>query len=305
MFPKIRKKIATPKPILQSAFILIVSILLYVIHDTSIKLLSPEVRINQIIFFRSLFGIIPVLFLALFEKRRFVTYKKVFQTNFLRAHLLRCCVFALSLLFYIVGCKLLQLPEVYALSYSSPFFVTLLSALILKEKLSARRLGLLFFGFMGIVIVLRPGSTCFEWQAVAPLLSGLFTALAIIWGRQLSFADSNSSICLIYSLFCIVLSACTLPFIAGTITLADLKLLFLIGILSGLAQWGFLEAFRLTSASVLAPFDYLGLLWATLASYMVFNVLPDNYTILGSVIIIGTGLVNIYFENKKARAAAS
>jgi len=304
MFPKIRKKIQSTHALSAAALYLMGSTLLYALHDTFIKLLSPAIKLNQIIFYRSLMGILPILLLGFIERPRYTTYYHIFHTQFFKAHILRSIVFGLSLLFYILACRLLPLPEVYALSYSSPLFVILLSVVLLKERASWQQYMLVICGFIGVIIVLRPGYGCLHWQVFAPVLSGLFTALSIIWGRQLAFADSNSLIVMIYTLFCLILSAVTMSPMDYGISNSDLMLFLLIGVLGSAAQWGFLQAFRLAPASTLAPFDYLGLLWATVLSCIVFNQFPDAYVMGGAIIIVGTGLMNIYLANKKITTAA-
>lgn len=301
MFPKITKNILSPQSHRHGMTLLILATLLYVLQDSLIKMLPSTYPLGEIIFFRSFFALMPTLILARIEGGSTRDLKALFKSNFMGGQWLRAIAMVISLGFYIVGCRALPLTEVYALSYTSPLFITLLSGLILKEHTNFKGIIAVFCGFVGVITIIQPGTGVFQLVSIAPVLSGLFTALAVLWGRQLTFQDSTALISMTYLICTLVPSSGTF-FLGWETPQGHAWLLLLgIGILGGLAQWFFIDAFRQAPAPMLAPLDYLGILWASLIGVFYFKDTLSLNLILGAFLIIGSGLIMLLKERYQAK----
>lgn len=293
MFPKITEKLHQDHRLSKGATLILSATFLYVLQDTLVKMLPPHIPFIEIIFFRSVFALIPTFYLAYKEGMGKPFQNSLFKSDYMAGHLIRSGAMVLSLGFYIIACRALPLTEVYALSYTSPLFITLLSGLILKEAVTPRAILAVCIGFLGVILIIKPGSGMFNWMSLAPLMSGLFTALAVLWGRQLTLKDSTTLISLTYILCTLVPSAIALPFNWAPPQDDHWYLFIGIGILGGLAQWLFIEAFRQAPANRLAPLDYIGIVWATLIGVFYFKDQVTPTLIWGAMAIIGAGIYNL------------
>jgi drug/metabolite transporter (DMT)-like permease len=277
------------------------SIVLYVIQDSIVKSLPNEMSTVQVIFFRSLFSFIPIFIFAHFEKQKAKPLLHLLKTAFLKGHIIRALTMFCSLGCYLNACRYIPLADVYTLSYTSPLFMTLLAIPLLKEKASIRRCLAVAVGFLGVIIVLRPSGDCFQWAGFSAVFSGFFVAISAIWGRKLTFSDSNTLIVVMYAMVGLVISALILPFVWVTPNVDTLFMLLMIGITGGVAQYGFTHAYRLTPISIIAPFDYSGLIFAIPVGYWLWGDLPDIFSFMGMMIIIAAGLYTLVRESEAHR----
>jgi drug/metabolite transporter (DMT)-like permease len=296
MFPMPSSLASRKSHIPRAAFLMLGSLFLYTLQDAIIKSLPVDYSAIEIIFFRSLFSLVPIGLLSLFEGGFKTSPRQLMQTQHFKAHFLRALIMFLSLVVYIIACRVLDLATLYTLTYSSPLFMSLLAVPLLHEKLGFRRLFAVALGFLGVLIVLRPGTAVFNPIALFAVLSGLLTGLSIVLGRRLTI-DSNTLIVLMYSGVCLLFSALLLPFFWLMPDGASLVKFIAIGVTGGLAQYGFTQAFRLAPITAIAPFDYASLLWGILFGYLLWQDIPDLYTLLGSALIISTGLFTILREH--------
>ena len=203
------------------------------------------------------------------------------------------------------GLRFLPVADATAINFVSPILIMALSILILGETVGWRRWSAAAVGFLGVMIVMRPGTGAFQPAAFLPLLAAAAWARAAVATRKMSGSD-HALTTLAYSAVVgfLVLSA-LLPFDWATPGPTEIALGLGIGILSTIAHWFVILAYRHSDASALAPFSYTQLIAAGALGYLVFGALPDRWTILGAGIIAASGLYTVYRARIRALEKAS
>ena len=191
---------------------------------------------------------------------------------------------------FVSGLAQLPLAEASAIGFVSPMFTTALSIPLLGEKVGIRRWMAVLVGFAGVLIVIRPGTAAFDPAALFPVASAVFWALALIVTRRNSHRDSPITTLLYASIVGFVAASLPLPWFWATPDLASLGLILFMGVLSLGGHYLLVQAFQLGSVSILAPFAYSQMIWATLFGYVIFQNLPDAWTWAGAVVIILSGV---------------
>jgi drug/metabolite transporter (DMT)-like permease len=199
-------------------------------------------------------------------------------------------------LFFILGLSHLPIAEATAIGFVAPLFVTALSIPMLGETIGPRRWAAVVVGFLGVLVVIRPGTSAFDPAALFPILSSTCWALGVVLTREMHGADRTLTILFYSTLIGFCLSGATMPFYWQTPDLTDLALMTGQGTLAAIAQALLIAAFGRAGASVLAPFSYSQILWATLLGYFLFNTIPDAPTWTGAAIIIASGLYILHRE---------
>ena len=299
MLPALQEQSAEKTDLFKAVVLLLGSLLLYTIQDVLIKSLPPKYSVFEIIFFRCLFSLIPIVFLGFMEQGHFKRPLSLLKTQHLKAQIIRALSMFVSLTFYIMACRSLPLSSLYTLSYTTPLFMTILAIPFLGERVGIYRSLAVIIGFVGVFVILQPGNEVFQLNGFFAVASGFFTAIAVIIGKRLCAHDSNTLLAFMYTLAGLLGSLVMLPFIWITPDLNVLLLLLAAGTLGGIAQFGFIHAFRIVPVSSLAPFDYCGLIWASIAGYILWQDIPSTYTIVGAFLIISMGLLTLYREKKK------
>jgi drug/metabolite transporter (DMT)-like permease len=201
-----------------------------------------------------------------------------------------------SSVLFITGLRFLPIAEASATSFVSPLFVTGLSIIFLGEKVGMRRWLATAVGLAGVLIVLRPGTSAFHPAAFFPVVSSFAWASCLIMTRLMS-GQERAMVTMTYSSIVGLAILCALvPFVWVTPTWHDILFGTIIGLASTAGQWIVVLAFRYADASVLAPFSYIQLLWATLLGFVIFGEVPDIWTVTGAVFIVGSGLYTAHRE---------
>lgn len=299
MLPALQEQSAEKTDLFKAVFLLLGSLLLYTIQDVLIKSLPPKYSVFEIIFFRCLFSLIPIVFLGFMEQGHFKSPLSLLKTQHLKAQIIRALSMFISLVFYIMACRSLPLSSLYTLSYTTPLFMTMLAIPFLGERVGIYRSLAVIIGFVGVFVILQPGNDTFQLNGVFAVASGFFTAIAVIIGKRLCTHDSNTLLAFTYSMVGLLGAFVVLPFVWVTPDLTALLWLLVAGSLGGIAQFGFIHAFRIAPVSSLAPFDYCGLIWASIAGYILWQDIPSIYTITGAFLIISMGLLTFYREKKQ------
>jgi drug/metabolite transporter (DMT)-like permease len=219
-----------------------------------------------------------------------------------RDHILRGIVGVTAMGLVFTAFKLLPLGEAVALTLSGPIFLTALSVPLLGEKVGLRRWSAVIVGFIGVLVMTRPGAGLFNPAALFALGGAVFYALAMISVRWLSATEPAATTVFYFTLFATAAGALSLPFQWQTPDLGGFCLLAGIGLIGGVAQMAMTQAFRLAPASIVAPFEYLALVFAVGIGYAVWQEVPDIYIFIGSAIVIGSGLYILHRETVRGRA---
>jgi drug/metabolite transporter (DMT)-like permease len=182
-----------------------------------------------------------------------------------------------------------------------------LAAVLLKERVRIYRWSAVAIGLIGVVVMLMPhlsvGSaatmtTAAAIGALCAAAASITNAGAVIQTRRLTDTETTSSIVFYFSFFCALVGLATLPFGWVMPPLPQLAALIMVGVIGGVSHLILTESFRYAPASVIAPFDYTAMLWAFVLGYVLFGELPDEYTMIGAVVVIAAGLFVIWRERQ-------
>jgi drug/metabolite transporter (DMT)-like permease len=211
------------------------------------------------------------------------------------------CVVASSVLF-VYGTRSLSIAQATTISFLSPLLVTMLSIPLLKEVVGIRRWAAVGAGLIGMLIVIRPGLGSFQPAALFCVASSTCWSLALIITRKISNSDMAQTTVFWSAGIGTGLLTLVLPFQAVWPDAWSLGLSLVMGVVASGGQWLVILAHRQAQASVLAPFFYAQLIWATVLGYFIFNNLPDQWGVFGAGIIIASGLYTAHRERIRRRA---
>jgi len=265
----------------------------YASHDAITKHLGAEYSVFQIIFFAMLFAFVPMSIMMLADRK---------TDNFRPAHpflvLSRSAlsIVALSCGFY--AFTVLPLAEVYSLLFAAPLLITVFSIPILGEVVRLQRWAAVVVGLVGVLIVLRPGTTDLTLGHAAAVTSACASALASVVVRKIGSAERSAVLILYPMLLSMLVMGATLPGVYRPMELTDLMLMAGLGFLSVLAQLCIIAGYRAAPAAVIAPMQYSQILWATVFGFFFFQESPDFYVGVGSAVIIGSGIFVVWRESR-------
>jgi drug/metabolite transporter (DMT)-like permease len=205
-------------------------------------------------------------------------------------HLMRGAVLLGSSLFFITGLRFLPIAEASATGFVAPLFVTALSIIFLNEKVGLRRWFATALGLVGVLIILRPGSSAFHPAAFFPVVSAACWAGTLILTRMMSGREAVITTMAYSSLTGLAILTAMVPFVWVTPSWQAIALGIFIGVASTAGQWIVVLAYRYGDASVLAPFSYTQLLWVSILGFFIFGEVPDVWTVTGAAFIVASGL---------------
>jgi len=201
---------------------------------------------------------------------------------------------------FIVTIRYLSLAEMHALLATFPLMVTAIAAIFLKEPVGIRRWGAVFIGFLGVLVILRPGLTAIQPAALLALVTALMFAGYNVMTRLVSRYDDGETSTVYMAVVGVVVLTAIGPFFWQTPTLSDWGWLFALSISAAIGHLLLIKALEAAPASTLQPFNYTLLVFATIVGYIFFDSLPDFWTVIGAVIVVGSGLYTIYRERRRA-----
>ncbi|SMO80691.1 DMT family transporter [Ruegeria faecimaris] len=262
-------------------------------HDALIKVLGGTYSVMQIIFFATLFSFVPMAVTILTDRS---------TGNFLPHHpwlvLLRSglMVTGMSCAFY--SFSVLPLAEVYSLLFSFPLIVTVLSIPILGEVVRAQRWAAVGVGLIGVLIVLRPGTTDITLGHLAALTAAFCSAFASVLVRKIGNEERSAVLILYPMLLAIVVMSIAQPAVYQPPSLLHLAMMALVGVFSVIAQHLIILAYRAAPAGVIAPSQYSQIIWATIFGMAFFGEKPDGWVAVGASIIIASGVFVVWRESR-------
>ena len=211
--------------------------------------------------------------------------------------LMRAMALLASSLLFISGLRFLPIAEASATSFVSPLFVTALSIFLLGENVGLRRWVATAVGLIGVLIVLRPGSSAFHPAAFFPIVSAFAWACTLIMTRMMSGRERTVTTMTWSSVAGLCILSALVPLVWVAPSWHDVLFGILIGVASTAGQWIVVLAFRYADASVLAPFSYTQLLWVSMLGFLIFGEVPDVWTVTGAAIIVASGLYTAHREH--------
>lgn len=276
------------------------AVLCFSIVDATAKWLGQAYSPMQILFFRHLFGIIPIAFL-LWRSGSF----RGLRTRRLHLHAVRAGLLFTALLSFFAALRSLPLAEAVAVGFTAPLFVTALAGPLLGEPVGPRRWAAVGVGFAGALIMVRPGSEAFQPEALLVLLSALSFALAMLLTRKMSQTETDVSMVAYTSLIAGLGSLPFLGFVWRPPPGDDIALFALVGVLGGTAAYLLVVGYRHAPATVVAPFDYTGVIWASLFGWMLWRETPEPAVWIGAATIALSGIYITHRETLRRREARS
>ncbi len=267
----------------------------FAVMDATIKWLTADYPVPQVVALRSWFGLPILIMLAMREGGL-----PALKTQRPLVHVGRYgLVLLLSLSFFWV-LSVMKLVDAIAIAFAAPIIITALSVPLLKEAVGPRRWIAIGVGFCGVLIMLRPGVGVFQWAALAALGSALVYALLMVTTRVYKSTESTAALMLYPQLGMSLTGILMVNFFWVTPTMLDLALFALAGFFGSIGVMCLTHAFRLAPVAAIAPFEYTALVWATLLGFLVWGELPDGITLVGASIVIASGLYILYRETRKA-----
>ena len=298
-------KISSEKTDLKKTYLAIATMLLAILcidlYMVIIKFLGDEYSIIQLTLFRNVAAIIPLILLILFTNE-FSTIFKNLGNKFLILSCLRGICFLSMNVFIFISVVNLEFATAMTLTFSSPFFIVILSIILLSEKIGIYRWSAVIIGFVGVVMIMKPTSEIFSFYSIFPILTAIAWAFTVI---ILKFIQGNHSTAKIqlYTLIFNVIGGLTLFFVTtGHVEIKDFKdfiLMTMTGVLGGTAAILFIYSYRLISASKIASFEYLGIPSSFILGWIFFNEAPWSQLFPGVIVIIFAGMIIIWRDNIK------
>ena len=258
---------------------------------------------QQISFARNLAGLLPTFAILLWEGRGRITLGSIRLRQW-RLGIARGLMVAVAQLALYGSYQRLELATVAVIAYSGPMFITMLAIPWLGERVGVWRWAAVLGGFVGVVLVIGPGTDVFTWYGLLPTVAAFFYANSLVSTRRFDTGASHAAINLygqagaIVGSFALMLATAdaVMPGGAAADVFADLGFALLLGGFGGFGVYFLTLAYRRTPASLLAPFDYLGVLSALAIGWIVFGEWPVERIFPGVVFIVGAGLVIILRE---------
>ena len=223
-------------------------------------------------------------------------------TGHLKLQILRSALLFAATVFFFSSITLMPLAEVTAIAQLSPLLITALAALVLREHVGIFRWLAVIAGLIGALFIIHPGTATYGLTVLLPLGGVLCFASSGIATRFLGGVDSAWTTFIYTSLVGALLASFAVPFFWTTPALEHAPLLIAIALFGALGQGMLIVAMRLAPASLLAPFLYLQLVWASAFGYVFFDDVPQSPTILGGAIIVLAGLFVHWREQRRTRS---
>jgi drug/metabolite transporter (DMT)-like permease len=288
---------AFASPALRGIALMFVSTFFFAAMHGSIRYMSATIHPFEIALFRNVFALVVVM-------PWFYRYGIApLRTQHFRLHALRAVLNVMATLSFFYALSITPLSEVTALNFTAPIFATVLAALFLGEVVRARRWAAIAIGFLGTLIILRPGFDAIGLGQMLVLFSALVWACALLIIKTLGRTDTSATIITYMALLMIPLSLLPALFVWRWPDPLEWAWLIAIGVIGGIAQFCMTEALRQADTAVVMPFDFFKLVWVTLIAWLAFAEHLDLYTWIGGAVIFASTLYIAYRERAAHRGA--
>jgi drug/metabolite transporter (DMT)-like permease len=284
----------------------VVAIALFSTMDAMVKGLGAHYPTLQIMLCRTLIGVVPLLWLIQIAGGWTTLRSRQPMLQFGRVIVSFLSLFGFFYLF-----PLMPLAELYAISFAAPFFMTAMGVLLLGEQVGWRRWSAVAVGFIGVLVIVQPGSAAFHPLSLGVLAATFCYALSMVCVRRLSRTDSDQATIMSFSIASVGL--CGIGIVGNELfgrplgvqwvwpTAIDWLWLIAVGLTGGLAQILVTRAWRMAPAAVLAPFDYISIVFALTFGWLFWREVPTRWLWAGLPLIIGSGLYILHRERVRAR----
>lgn len=285
---------------IRAVIFLLLSILLFDAMSIAVRHLLARYSAQELSAYRNFLGVLPSLIVMVWvgELRLRGTNLRIRQW---KLALLRGVIVAGAQLFYYASLGHLEYATVATLGFAGPVMVVALSVPILGERVGIWRWGAVLIGFAGVLMVLRPGADTFSQTALLPIGAAFCYALSAMTVRKFD-SDVSNALVYLYSSVAAAGSALVLALITTRFSpvqdVADAGLILFMGLSGGTGVLCLMLGYRLVSPSIVAPFQYFGLISALLIGYLVFGELPVTTLFPGVLFIVGSGFIILWREGR-------
>ena len=255
------------------------------INDGMAKYLTETYPVGQVMALRGTFILCLLIFLFISARKKLNLKIYSWRNNFYRAAAMTGSTFC-----FITGLSYLPIADAIAIAFAAPLLTTLLAVFCLRERVGLHRWVAIFFGFIGVIIIVQPTGDAFKVAALAPLGAAFFGAIRDVITRKITSSESSFTI-LLTSMFLITLAGyLTFPLGWSEFQVEHIWLFLCSSILVGVAQYLMIEAFRLGEVGLISPFKYSSLLWAVIIGFIVWGDIPGYFVLVGATILIISGV---------------
>ena len=263
-----------------------ISICAFSIMDLIVKW-SDNYPVGQVLFFRGLFGMMPIFFLI--PKERYFDF---YKTNRSILHFKRCFAGLIAIVAIFIALRELPLATVVSITFAAPIFTTILSIFFLSEKVGFYRWMAVLVGFIGIIIISEPGYSSLNLYYIYPIIFCLGLSYVAITIRQLSSTEPVWLIGLYFSFSIMIMSFFSLITHEWILpNLKDLFLLSMVGILGGLANLWLTQSYKFSEVSLVTPLKYLALVFGIIFGYLIWDEVPTIKTLIGAGLVIISSII--------------
>ena len=272
------------------------SCLLITSNDAITKWIAADYPVSQMLCARGSSILLLILPVLIWKKGRFGL-----QIHHRGAHLMRGLLSVTSATLFITGLQFLPLVDAVTLTFAGPLFLTAMAPYLLAEQIGWRRWVAVLVGFFGVVLMLKPGTEALRLVALLPLGAALMEAFRDVLTRRMSSTESSIAMVTVTTAVIVAVSLLSAPFGWTVMAWGDLALLALAGALFAAAHFLVIEALRYAQAAVVIPFRYSAVIWALLLGLVLWGDVPDYWTMVGTVLVISSGIYIWHRETLRTR----
>ncbi len=289
----------------------LIAVSLFAINDATIKFLSGGYALHEVVLIRSLIGFVIMVAIVAPMTGGFA----IVRTRRLGMHLFRGLLVVSANMLFFLGLAAMPLAEAVAIFFISPLVITLFSVIFLGEKVGPRRWGAIFVGFIGVLVMMRPGTEAFRLASLLPLVAAVCYAglhmMTRLIGRTESAATMAFYIQVAFIVVCVAMGLAVGDGRYGAQTdpsmefllrqwvwpdSADILLFLQLGFCTGIGGFLISQAYRVAEAAVIAPLEYIALPLSVLFGVLIFDEWPDAVSFIGMGLIVGSGLFTLWRE---------
>lgn len=271
------------------------SMVVFTVLDTSAKFVMRDLNPQVAVFFR--YAVSSLLSIILMSRSGGLS---LMATRHPYLQVARGVLLMLSTILNFIAMSHLQLAQTSAILFTIPLLVCALSVPILGERVGPLRWAAVIAGFMGVLIIMRPGTAGFHWAMFCSLGASLCGASYNIITRLVGARDRAETSLFFVSIVGATAAALPLPILWQTPHGLQWLLLLMMGVCGAIGHFMLIDAHRKAPASTLAPFLYTQIVWMILSGYFVFGDVPDHWTLIGAAVVVASGLVVFAWDNRPA-----
>ncbi len=267
------------------------------VMDTCAKFLGEGYAISQVILARNGIGAVAILAYVVISGAGLASLRPRRPALLTLRSLLNI---AAAFLFF-TGLRYMPLADAFAIAFAAPLFITALSVPVLGEQVGVRRWAAVIVGFIGVMVVVQPGTSSFRIEALLPLGAALAYAVSMLLGRKLTRDLSTASIMFWPSLGAVLVTAVMMPAQWQTPGLPDAGVFLLMGVIGTAGMSLITQGYRHAPAAVIAPFDYTVLVWGVIFGWAIWRDIPAPNVWAGAAVLVASGLYILHRETRKPK----